>query len=197
MLQIFGYPFKSKEHSLYLSIFQNSGYTKTVKRYLNRGDRFECPQKLKYQFSDDFKIKVSNKCCFKLKKEPAQKWAKENDKTITITGMRSSEGGLRSTLKGCAVFNDKNGLEKFHPLQPVDESFINWFIKEYKIKLCKLYYPPFNFERTGCKGCPYNLKLQEQLDVMKRLVPGEEKQCEILWKPIYDEYRRIGYRLKN
>lgn len=25
----------------------------------------------------------------------------------------------------------------------------------------------------------------------------EYKQCEIIWKPVYDEYRRIGYRLKK
>jgi hypothetical protein len=32
---------------------------------------------------------------------------------------------------------------------------------------------------------------------MARLMPEEEKQCEIIWKPVYDEYRRIGYRLKK
>lgn len=68
MLEKYGYPFKSKEHSLYLSVFQNSGETKTVNKYLNKGNRFECPQKLKYQFSEDFKIKISNRCCYKLKK---------------------------------------------------------------------------------------------------------------------------------
>lgn len=25
----------------------------------------------------------------------------------------------------------------------------------------------------------------------------ERKQCEIIWKPVYDEYRRLGYRLKK
>ena len=28
-------------------------------------------------------------------------------------------------------------------------------------------------------------------------MPNERKQCEIIWKPIYDEYRRINYRLKR
>lgn len=196
MLEKYGYPFKSKEHSLYLSVFQNSGETKSVNKYLNKGNRFECPQKLKYQFSEDFKIKISNRCCYKLKKEPAQKWKIENNKTITMTGMRSAEGGLRGALQGCAVFNDKD-LEKFHPLQPLTEDFINEFINANNIQLCELYYPPYNFNRTGCKGCPYSLNLQEQLDIMSIFLPSEENQCEIIWKPIYDEYRRIGYRLNN
>ena len=29
------------------------------------------------------------------------------------------------------------------------------------------------------------------------LLPNEKKQCEILWKPVYEEYRRIGYRLRK
>jgi len=60
-----------------------------------------------------------------------------------------------------------------------------------------LYYHPFNFERTGCKGCPFSLHLQQQLDVMDELLPNEKKQCEMIWKPIYDEYRRIHYRLRG
>ena len=51
--------------------------------------------------------------------------------------------------------------------------------------------------RTGCKGCPYSLNLQNDLDMMAQLLPNERKQCEIIWKPVYDEYRRIGYRLNK
>jgi hypothetical protein len=38
-----------------------------------------------------------------------------------------------------------------------------------------------------------NLFSQEEVEVY----PAERKQCEILWKPVYAEYRRIGYRLKK
>ena len=199
-LEKYGYPFKSKEHSLYVSVYQNSGETKTVKRYLNREDsRYCCPPKLRYQFTPEFDIKISNKCCYKLKKEPAEKWAKENNKTITITGMRKAEGGLRGTLQGCAVFTDDKCkvLKKFHPLFPVEDWWIDEFIKLNGIELCELYYPPYNFKRTGCKGCSYAIDLQEQLDIMSLYLPAERKQCEAIWKPIYEEYRRIGYRLNN
>lgn len=197
VLQENGYPFKSKEHSLYLSVYQNSGDTKSVNKYLARKDsRFRCPDKLRYQFTKDFNIKISNKCCYKLKKDVAEEWRKLNNKQITITGMRSDEGGLRAGLKGCAVF-DEDKLRKFHPLQPLNEDFIDWYIQQRNIELCELYYPPYNFKRTGCKGCPYSLDLQEQLDVMAMFLPAEKKQCEMIWKPIYEEYRRIGYRLNN
>lgn len=57
--------------------------------------------------------------------------------------------------------------------------------------------PPFNFDRTGCKGWPFALHLQDQLNKMELFLPNERKQCEMIWKPVYDEYRRIGYRLKD
>ena len=150
VLEQYGYPFKSKEHSLYLSVYQNSGDTKSVNKYLARkNSRFRCPDKLRYQFTKDFNIKISNKCCYKLKKDVAEEWRKLNNKQITITGMRSEEGGLRAGLKGCTIF-DEGRLLKFHPLQPITEDFVDWYIAEKKIKLCELYYPPYNFKRTGC-----------------------------------------------
>lgn len=200
MLEKYGYPFKSKQHSHNLSIYQTSGeLTKTTKKYLgieSKISMFKCPKQLRYQFTKDFNIKCSDQCCYKLKKEPVAKWQKKSDKSITITGMRKQEGGNRNNLT-CIVTDKENKVVKFHPLSVITNEFEEWFIKKYNIKLCKLYYEPFNFDRTGCKGCPYALELQEQLDTMKRFLPNEEKQCEIIWKPIYDEYRRIGYRLKN
>lgn len=154
------------------------------------------PNSLKYQMEQPPTFKISDQCCYRMKKLPVKEWQKTSGKTITITGMRASEGGMRTQI-GC-ILTDKNGkLQKFHPLVKVDDEWEKWFIKKYNIKLCELYYPPYNFERTGCKGCCFALGLQEQLDTMEKLMPNERKQCEIIWKPVYAEYRRIGYRLKD
>ena len=111
--------------------------------------------------------------------------------------MRKEEGGNRSSIKGCILTNKKGNIVKFHPLLVVNDDFENWFIDKYNIELCKLYREPFNFKRTGCKGCPYSLDLQEQLDTMAMYLPNEKKQCEMIWKPVYQEYRRLGYRLRK
>lgn len=197
MLEKYGYPFKSKEHSKFVSVYQNSGMTKSVKWYLSDKKMISCPSNLQYQFTKNFKIKCSDKCCFKLKKEPIEKWQKENNKAIYITGMRHDEGGQRASIKGCIITDKQGNLKKFHPLLVVNDEWEEWFIKKYNIKLCKLYCDPFNFKRTGCKGCPFSLDLQEQLDIMEQYLPNEKKQCDIIWKPVYDEYKRIGYRLKS
>ena len=32
---------------------------------------------------------------------------------------------------------------------------------------------------------------------MAMYLPSEKKQCEMIWKPVYQEYRRLGYRLRK
>ena len=202
MLEKYGYPFKSKEHSLRVYQFNRGTNDKYIKKYLTGFDHngkpttFICPKILKYQFEVSGKYNYSNLCCYKLKKEPAHKYEKSSGRKIVITGMRNEEGGNRAKL-GCIITSTKGKLLKFHPLIKVNEEWENWFIEKQGIKLAALYYPPFNFKRTGCKGCPFAIKLQEELDTLEKLLPIEKKQCEAIWKPIYEEYRRIGYRLRK
>lgn len=201
MLDKYGYPFKSKEHSLRVEQFNKGKNSNYIKKYISgygfngKPSSFVCPKILLYQFKEKGKYNYSNLCCYKLKKNPIKKWQKLNNRSIAITGMRSEEGGNRRRLN--CIITSKSKVIRFHPLIKVNEDFENWFIDKFNIKLCKLYYPPYNFVRTGCKGCPYSLSLSKDLDTMAQLLPNERKQCEIIWKPVYDEYRRIGYRLES
>lgn len=200
MLRDEGYPFKSKGHSVYVDIYRRNGKTKSVIQYLGESKdkkpwspKFSCPEILRYQFTDEFKLKISDKCCHRLKTDPIKKWQKENGKLYSIVGVMKAEGGRRSSAK-CLAFNGGK-LKSFQPLVPIDKQWEDWFIDTYDIKICEIYKPPYNFQRTGCKGCPYILDLQRQLDILEEYFPDERKQCEIIWKPVYDEYRRIKYRL--
>ncbi len=47
------------------------------------------------------------------------------------------------------------------------------------------------------KGCPFAINIQHELETLEKYFPAERKQCENIWKPVYDEYRRLGYRLKD
>lgn len=199
MLEKEGYPFKSKEHSYYLSEYQSKGEkSKVFQRYLNPEEKrksFGCPQILRYQFTNTFRLKVSKNCCDRLKKDPLHKWQKEKNKSIAIVGIMADEGGSRINSP-CLAFKGKN-LNKFQPLIPTTKEWEEWFIETYNVEISEIYKPPYNFARTGCKGCPFALELQESLDTLERFFPAERKQCEIIWKPVYDEYRRLGYRLRK
>lgn len=205
MLETEGYPFKSKRHSDYLALYQKHKTTEglmSLQHYLHISDdgvnwtSFKsCPKCLKYQFTEEFQIKISDMCCVRMKEEPLSKWQKEHNRSYGILGIMKEEGGRRTSAV-CLAFKGKK-LKSFQPLAMVTKQWEEWFIKQYEIKICDIYKPPYNFERTGCKGCPFNPRLQEALDILEKYFPAERKQCEIIWKPVYDEYRRIGYRLKK
>lgn len=205
MLEAEGYPFKSKQHSEYLGIYHRNGIgCKTIQKYLRRDPTVEkyfnehcCPKKLEYQFAENaLDFKVSDKCCEALKVKPITDWQNANKKPYKIIGIVENEGGRRSFRhNGCLTFrHDK--LKTFKPLYPVTKEWENWFINQFNVDLPVVYYPPYNFTRTGCKGCPFNKDLQKDLDVLAEYFPNEHKQCEKIWAPVYAEYRRIGYRLR-
>ena len=206
VLESEGYPFKSKNHSHIVSIWQNIGLDNSVKvkDYLglipprsgkNNSSFFLCPKILKYQFYEGAPFKISLKCCDRLKKEPLHNFSIENNKPYSIIGILHEEGGARVNSK-CLAFSG-NKLKSFQPLVVVTKDWESWFIKNYNIDICDIYKPPYNFTRTGCKGCPFALNLQSELDTLEKFFPNERKQCEYIWKPVYDEYRRLGYRLRK
>ena len=151
-----------------------------------------CPIPLRKMFKEDYNI--SDKCCLEMKEKPLDRWAREHNKKHRILGLMRDEDGRRSDTK-CMAF--KGDRLSFHPLAVVSKEWEEWFIQEHNIKLCKLYYDPYNFERTGCKGCPFNVELEENLSTIGKYFPNERKQIEYLWKPVYDIYRKLGYRLSS
>lgn len=198
VLEDYGYPFKSKQHSSYVRVYQRNGMTsKTVQFYLkDTGGKFDCPDKLRYQFTEEFKerLKINDSCCKFMKEKPLDNYKKEANKPNQILGLMAEEGGRRADVNCVTLIGKK---VSFHPLAKVTKEWENWFIEREGIKLCGLYYEPYNFDRTGCKGCPFSQHLQEQLETMEKYFPNERKQCEYIWKPVYEEYRRLGYRLKK
>lgn len=196
MLEEEGYPFKSKEHAAAVASWQKGNKEGLwIKHYLEKEGRFRLPTKLRYQFTDENKLKISDRCCYRLKEEPLHNYQRENNKPYGILGLMRDEGGRRSKASCLAFQGDK--LKNFQPLAPVTKDWEEWFIQTYNIDISDIYKPPYNFERTGCKGCPFNPSLQKDLDTLDKFFPAERKQCEIIWKPVYEEYRRLGYRLKE
>jgi len=198
MLEKEGYPFKSKVHAHCVNLYQIGSDNKMVLGYLGqRPEKWHsrtCPKKLRYQFTEENKLRISDMCCVRLKEDPLINYGKNNNKKIAIIGTMRAEGGRRDNLQ-CLLFQSGK-LKRFQPLAPVTKEWEEWFVEEKNIDICDIYKSPYNFERTGCKGCPFALHLQHELDVLEKFFPNERKQCEAIWKPVYDEYRRIGYRLK-
>lgn len=154
-----------------------------------------CPDKLRYQFTTDFKntgLKFSDKCCYKLKKDVALKYEQLSGRSIAITGIRGEEGGMRA-LNGCTIFNDDK-LKKFHPLKIVSEKWEEEFINRYNIKLCKLYYPPFNIG-YHYKSYKDNLKEKEYYDFLYKILSMYNMPYVIIHYP--EALYKLAFKMNN
>lgn len=205
VLKKYGYPFKSKGHSAMVAKYQNIGTTDNsiaLQHYLHLSDDGKnwssansCPDKLKYQFTERCNLKISDACYKYLKEKPLRRWQKENKRPYAIIGIMREEGGRR---KGAVCIVETNGkLSAFQPLAVMSRDWERWFIKQYFVPICDIYESPYFFERTGCKGCPFNIDLQIELNTLDRHFPSERYQCEMIWGPVYAEYRRLKYRLES
>ena len=205
MLEKEGYPFKSKAHAHYVDRYNRLGMCDSIKSYLGEGKwgpKYCCPKSLKYQFTPEFKdrLKLSDACCLNMKEKPLIKWGIEHNRPISMVGVMRDEGGRRERAT-CLAF-EGGKLKRFQPLSVITKEWEEWFIKEYKIEICPIYLPPYNRTRTGCVGCPFSLDLENaegtgELQMLEKFFPAERKQAEIIWGKVYDEYRRLGYRLKD
>ena len=198
-LERVGYPFKSKKHSEIVEMYQKGSTAPSIERYLSKGGgQFGCPKVLRYHFTPECKLKISARCCNEFKKDAFNDWIKlkENKKSILITGMRKEEGGHRVDIN-CIVIKKSGQVTRFHPLAVVTDAWENWFIDTYGIQLCDLYYYPYNFERTGCVGCPFKINIEKELEILKEKLPNEYRRAWLYFGPVYREYQRIGYRFKG
>lgn len=122
MLQEVGYPFKSKEHSQYVLRYQSKGfYYRTVRVYVGKDVKQngkpcfrECPKILRYQFTDENKLKISDRCCEELKEKPLDNWAKENKKPYKILGLMREEGG--GVTESVALLLEAENSKRSNPL---------------------------------------------------------------------------------
>lgn len=134
MLEEYGYPFKNKIHAHVVALYQQDGFDKNmVNGYLGKRPETwhsrECPKILRYHFTSENKLKISDMCCVKMKEEPLIKWSEENNKPYAIVGIMTEEGGRRMKAT-CLAFKGKK-LKKFQPLVPVTKEWEDWFIDAY------------------------------------------------------------------
>ena len=190
-----GYPFKSKLHSHNMNTLQNSGLTPSLKKYFfsEKNTASTCPQILRYQATEALPFKISDKCCAEFKKKIFTVFEKQTKRKIAITGVRAAEHGRRERAK--CLFYKRGEVRHFNPLLVCDNDFCDFFIKRFDIELSPMYYEPYSFKRTGCRGCPFNVHLRDDLEKLALFAPSELKAAFSVFKPVYDEYRRLGYRL--
>lgn len=128
---------------------------------------------------------VSNKCCEWSKKKIVHKMIASKDYQLSIDGVRKYEGGSRmDTYKNCYDVNS-GGYDVYRPIfwytQEDKECYENFFgIVHSKC------YTEYGLRRTGCVGCPYSIKLQEELAATEQFEPKLYKAVSNVFKDSYE-----------
>lgn len=126
----------------------------------------------------EFDIKVSDKCCYVLKKRPFEDYAIDNDMYGYMDGEMNDEGGARESANqkrvksGGKVCTKTKYIAKLKRSMIVKMPIVDWskeiedeFIKKYNVPISKAY-TEYGCKRTGCAMCPY---AQFSKDVVERL----------------------------
>lgn len=99
---------------------------------------WKIPEKWRH-LVDNPEIKTTEKCCDYLKKYPIRDFERESGlKGRGITGMMADEGGYRSGMTQCNVFEGKT--TRSSPMLFWTEADIWEYIKTYEVKICEAYY---------------------------------------------------------
>ena len=136
-----------------------------------------------FMINNNPKFNISNKCCKYAKKDILKDLLKQGY-DLNISGIRKSEGGVRSTAyKSC--FDNQDNYDNYRP--------IFWFTDEDKIEYKKLFnvnnskcYTVYGLKRTGCVGCPFGKNYKEELEIVKKYEPKLYKAVTNLFKDSYE-----------
>ena len=195
VIKRYGKPLKSKQKSQYLNRYQNGTRTYNTIRNLFGEDGCVIRSRISdhdmHFLSDDFDIKVSDKCCYVLKKQPMKRYEEEHDLKGRIIGIRMFEGGSRlvstkSRLsrggKICTTFS--GGRISKYPLIDWTDEDVEEFIKRYNVPLSEAYTVQ-GYDRTGCFLCPYSLFIADNLKRLYEYEPNRYKASMHWLKDVY------------
>ncbi len=197
----YGVPFVSKRVSDYISRlqkynfdFNTDSFEVNYKKYPhckaalrwytnNFGGRYDIKyNKMLREFLIDHAIpKVSKKCCDISKKEPLNRYHKENNIELSIQGLRRFEKGGRENIKSC--WNTKEN--KFYPVLWFTDSTKEEYEHYYNITHSKCYMV-YGLKRTGCVGCPFSMNYEKELNIVLKHEPQLYKACINVFKNAYE-----------
>lgn len=138
-------------------------------------------------------FKISNMCCMWAKKKAMAEVLHSDDYDLQCLGIRQAEGGMRAgTYKTC--YTEGDGVDQFRPifwLRDTDkEEYCEWYGVEHS--KC---YSEYGLLRTGCFGCPFGKRFEEELEAIKNHEPKLYKAAIAIFGKSYDYTRKYyAYR---
>jgi 3'-phosphoadenosine 5'-phosphosulfate sulfotransferase (PAPS reductase)/FAD synthetase len=204
---------KIKECQKHGVVFTDEPYEVLMERYprTKSGLAWFCGQKDKRYSAyanaglRDFLIqrdapKISEECCKWAKKKTARAAEKELGATLGVVGVRRAEGGVRSvSYKSCFSESTERRISQFRPIFYFTDADKQEYEAFCGIKHSDCY-EVYGMRRTGCVGCPFNSKFEEELKILERYEPNLYKAAVKIFGPSYEytmAYRKFKEEWKK
>lgn len=141
----------------------------------------------KWKFMLNAPVKISEKCCYVMKKEPVKRFEKES-KLYCVMATMAQESRLRENAwiqKGCNIFDGVRKVSK--PMSFWTEQDVLQYIKDNNIKIPSVYGDIIEEDgklrctgnqRTGCMFCPVGLHLEKRPNRIERMKTTHPKIYE-------------------
>ena len=190
----YGVPFLAKRQSDYIGRLQNHNFDWDYNITLEEGkEKFGtcetalkwwtntsgekssfniCKSKLlkEYMSENPPDFKISNKCCDYAKKKTSKMCDEEFKPILKILGIRRAESGLRSYVYKNCFSPNHDGIPEYRPLFFWTDDDKAEYQKHYDIQYSKCY-TEYGLKRTGCAGCPFGSRYNEELEIIKEYEP--------------------------
>ncbi len=143
---------------------------------------------------------ISNKCCEYAKKKPAKQFIKEMGADIEITGIRKSEGGVRSAnYKSCFSESKSKGCGTYRPIFWYTDGDKRDYEQFYNVEHSRCY-TEYGLKRTGCVGCPFNPRITDELEIIQKYEPKLYTAAVNIFGKSYEytrKYRKFAEAMKS
>lgn len=189
--RLYGGPCFSKIQDEFIRRYQNGSRSDNTMRFvLGKNPIFKLNNKARNMLLNGQLPKVSSYCCKYLKREPANRFAKES-KLKGIIGVRGDEGKTRKA-KYKGSFN-KDGT--FTPIWDLSDELEKQIYKKYNIELPEIYK---YVDRTGCMGCPYAKRCVGDIrNIEKELLLADDKLFDFACQYFEESYKVLGVNVEN
>ena len=138
----------------------------------NISDRFDIRRNKylkEFMIANPPQFKISNKCCQYAKKDLVHKIIAENGYDLEINGVRKAEGGIRDVAyKTC--FDSDGEWDRYRPLFWYKDEDKQKYEEHYGVTHSKCY-TEYGLKRTGCAGCPFGKRFEDELEVIQKYEP--------------------------
>ena len=138
--------------------------------------------------------RISDGCCQGAKKRTAKKAEALYKPELTVIGVRRAQAGARATAySNC--FTPAKGADpaEYRPLFFWTDEDKDAYEKSFNVVHSKCY-TEYGLKRTGCAGCPFSSRWEEELKICERNEPKLYAALLNVFGPAYDiakRYRRF------